>query len=153
MIVTQLLAGRQRQLLLAELADHRAGAAGRRRRRVGDGPARIAPVAGRAAPALVRGRRCSPSRVLVVVLSYRPVAQPALPAQAMNARFDPLHLVNTYGAFGSVTRVRHEVVIEGTDDAVAAETRRGASTSSRASPATPPAAAASSRRTTCGSTG
>lgn len=31
----------------------------------------------------------------------------------MNTSFDPLHLVNTYGAFGSVTRERLEVVIEG----------------------------------------
>src|SRR3546814_11063184 len=34
----------------------------------------------------------------------------------MNASFDPLHLVNTYGAFGSITRTRDEIVIEGTDD-------------------------------------
>ncbi|MDQ1374075.1 MAG: hypothetical protein QOJ09_1413 [Actinomycetota bacterium] len=34
----------------------------------------------------------------------------------MNASFNKLHLVNTYGAFGSVTKVRHEVVIEGTSD-------------------------------------
>jgi len=34
----------------------------------------------------------------------------------MNRSFDPLHLVNTYGAFGSVSRVRYEVVIEGTAD-------------------------------------
>ena len=32
----------------------------------------------------------------------------------MNASFDPFGLVNTYGAFGSVGRVRHEVVLEGT---------------------------------------
>ena len=37
------------------------------------------------------------------------------PQQLMNASFEPLHLVNTYGAFGSVTRVRYEIVIEGTD--------------------------------------
>jgi hypothetical protein len=36
----------------------------------------------------------------------------------MNASFNSLHLVNTYGAFGSVTRVRNEVVIEGTSDAM-----------------------------------
>ena len=36
----------------------------------------------------------------------------------MNRSFDPLHLVNTYGAFGSVGRVRHEVVVEGTDETV-----------------------------------
>ncbi len=33
----------------------------------------------------------------------------------MNASFEPLHLVNTYGAFGAVTRERLEVVIEGTN--------------------------------------
>jgi hypothetical protein len=31
----------------------------------------------------------------------------------MNAGFDPLHLVNTYGAFGSISRERHEVLLEG----------------------------------------
>jgi hypothetical protein len=34
--------------------------------------------------------------------------------QMMNASFDKLELVNTYGAFGSVGDVRHELVIEGT---------------------------------------
>ena len=34
----------------------------------------------------------------------------------MNASFEPLHLVNTYGAFGSITRERYEIVIEGTND-------------------------------------
>ncbi|MGW7662864.1 lipase maturation factor family protein [Streptomyces sp. NPDC054756] len=59
--------------------------------------------------------------VLVVVavlvgLSYRPVANMISRRQVMNRSFDPLHLVNTYGAFGSVSRVRYEVVIEGTTD-------------------------------------
>ena len=31
----------------------------------------------------------------------------------MNTSFDPLHLVNSYGAFGSVTKERHEIVLEG----------------------------------------
>ncbi len=35
----------------------------------------------------------------------------------MNASFDRLHLVNTYGAFGSVNTVRLELEIEGTDAA------------------------------------
>ena len=35
----------------------------------------------------------------------------------MNYSFDPLRLVNTYGAFGSITRRRDEVIIEGTSDA------------------------------------
>jgi len=52
--------------------------------------------------------------ILVVVLSWFPVRNMASPAQAMNASFDPFHLVNTYGAFGSVGRTRDEVIIEGT---------------------------------------
>ena len=36
--------------------------------------------------------------------------------QAMNRGFDPLHLVNTYGAFGSVGDTREEAVIQGTAD-------------------------------------
>ena len=54
----------------------------------------------------------------VVVMSWWPVRNLLSKGQAMNASFSPLHLVNTYGAFGSVTRVRHEVVISGTDDPV-----------------------------------
>jgi hypothetical protein len=34
--------------------------------------------------------------------------------QLMNASFNRWHLVNAYGAFGSVTRVRNEVIVEGT---------------------------------------
>ena len=55
---------------------------------------------------------------LVAVLSYRPVANLLSPHQVMNTAFDPLRLVNTYGAFGSITRVRREVVVEGTSDGV-----------------------------------
>lgn len=53
--------------------------------------------------------------VVIVVLSYRPVRNLLSPDQAMNASFDPFRLVNTYGAFGSVSRVRDEVVVEGSD--------------------------------------
>lgn len=53
--------------------------------------------------------------VLVAVLSWRPVVNLLSPGQAMNASFEPLRLVNTYGAFGSVTKVRHEIVLEGLD--------------------------------------
>ncbi|MGK8523969.1 lipase maturation factor family protein [Nocardia asteroides] len=55
--------------------------------------------------------------VLVVVLSYRPVRNLISSHQAMNRSFDPYHLVNTYGAFGTIGRTRLEVVIEGTDEA------------------------------------
>ncbi|MGY1770891.1 lipase maturation factor family protein [Blastococcus sp. SYSU D00813] len=55
----------------------------------------------------------------LLALSWRPARNLLSPRQRMNASFDPLHLVNSYGAFGSVTRTRHEVVVEGTDDRVA----------------------------------
>jgi hypothetical protein len=53
----------------------------------------------------------------VALLSIGPVMNMLSPRQMMNASFDPLHLVNTYGAFGSITRERFEIVIEGTQDA------------------------------------
>ena len=44
--------------------------------------------------------------------------------QVMNGSFDPFDLVNTYGAFGSVGRERHEIVFEGTqDDLITSHTR------------------------------
>jgi hypothetical protein len=52
--------------------------------------------------------------VVIVILSYRPARNLLSRQQAMNASFDPFRLVNTYGAFGSVTRTRYEVVVEGT---------------------------------------
>ncbi|WP_199545968.1 lipase maturation factor family protein [Streptomyces sp. N35] len=55
---------------------------------------------------------------LVVVLSYRPARNLLSRRQVMNTSFDPLHLVNTYGAFGTVGRVRQEIAVEGTDEAV-----------------------------------
>ena len=56
--------------------------------------------------------------IVIVLLSYRPVRNLLSRHQLMNTSFEPLHLVNTYGAFGSVTKERYEVVIEGTDEAV-----------------------------------
>ena len=50
-------------------------------------------------------------------LSIAPAMNMLSSQQLMNSSFDPLHLVNTYGAFGSITRTRNEIVIEGTDDA------------------------------------
>ena len=55
---------------------------------------------------------------LVVLLSFQPVMNLLSARQMMNTSFDPLDLVNTYGAFGSVGRERLNVVFEGTDDAV-----------------------------------
>lgn len=50
---------------------------------------------------------------LVLVLSYWPARNLVSRNQLMNAGFDPFNLVNTYGAFGSITRARHELVVEG----------------------------------------
>ncbi|CAM3452800.1 MULTISPECIES: lipase maturation factor family protein [Streptomyces] len=54
--------------------------------------------------------------LLIVVLSYWPARNLVSRSQQMNRSFNPLHLVNTYGAFGSVTRVRQEIVLEGTEE-------------------------------------
>ncbi|MFJ5020434.1 lipase maturation factor family protein [Streptomyces goshikiensis] len=53
---------------------------------------------------------------LVLVLSRHPVLNMISRRQVMNRSFDSLHLVNTYGAFGTVGRIRDEVVVEGTAD-------------------------------------
>ncbi|MFI6284114.1 lipase maturation factor family protein [Streptomyces sp. NPDC051018] len=55
---------------------------------------------------------------LVVVRSWYPARNLLSRAQRMNTAYDPLHLVNSYGAFGTVGRVRREVVVEGTDERV-----------------------------------
>jgi hypothetical protein len=56
---------------------------------------------------------------IAVVLMSIPVVVNMLSArQIMNTSFNSLHLVGTYGAFGSITRPRYEVIVEGTDDAV-----------------------------------
>ena len=53
------------------------------------------------------------------LLSIQPVFNMLSPAQIMNTSFDPLDLVNTYGAFGSVGKERMNVVYEGTMDSIA----------------------------------
>jgi hypothetical protein len=53
---------------------------------------------------------------LVGVLSIQPLINILSPGQVMNTSFDPLDLVNTYGAFGSVGQERLNVVFEGTMD-------------------------------------
>ncbi len=54
--------------------------------------------------------------LLVAYLSIGPVKNMLSSHQKMNFSFNPIHLVNTYGAFGSVTKQRFEIVIEGTSD-------------------------------------
>jgi hypothetical protein len=54
--------------------------------------------------------------LMVVVMSWWPVRNLVSRRQVMNTSFNQLHLVNAYGAFGSITRRREEIVIEGTAD-------------------------------------
>lgn len=53
---------------------------------------------------------------VTLLLSIQPVKNLLSAQQSMNQSYNPLHLVGTYGAFGSVTRKRHEVVVEGSHD-------------------------------------
>jgi hypothetical protein len=71
-----------------------------------------------APPPLSRRRRSAVIALvmLVGVLSINPVINLLSPGQQMNRSFDPLSLVNTYGAFGSVNRERYEIVLQGTLD-------------------------------------
>ena len=56
--------------------------------------------------------------VIIGLLSLQPVFNMLSPRQIMNTSFDPIDLVNTYGAFGSVGTERLNVVFEGTMDEV-----------------------------------
>lgn len=83
-------------------------------------------VVGFVVPSLVDGRAPDAPLWFVVVvlavtacllfLSYRPLINLFSRNQLMNASFNRYHLVNAYGAFGTVTKDRHEVIIEGTAD-------------------------------------
>jgi len=60
---------------------------------------------------------------VVGVLSIPVVLNMLSPNQMMNTSFNPLQIVNTYGAFGSITKERYEIVVEGTDaETLAADT-------------------------------
>ena len=109
------LAHRERQSIVAELDDDRAVHSHARRSLVCRG-----------CRCRRRHSRCHRSSnasaiyavaVLVAILSVRPIVNMLSPRQLMNFSFNPVHLVNTYGAFGSITRTRNEIVIEGTDAA------------------------------------
>ena len=76
--------------------------------------------------AQVASERAEPSRPMMTVawivtvvigfLSFQPAVNMLSSRQIMNTSFDPLDLVNTYGAFGSVGEERYNVVFEGTMD-------------------------------------
>jgi hypothetical protein len=78
--------------------------------------------------AAAAARRARPSRLaqitsyvlaaLIAFLSIEPVLNLFSPHQMMNSSsfdFDQLHLVNTYGAFGSIGRERLAIIFEGSD--------------------------------------
>ena len=54
--------------------------------------------------------------MVLIAFSFKVVVNLASQEQIMNTSFDSLNLVNTYGAFGTITRDRNEIVIEGTLD-------------------------------------
>ena len=53
---------------------------------------------------------------VICILSIQPIGNMMMSGQVMNTSFDPLDLVNTYGAFGTVGQQRMNVVFEGTTD-------------------------------------
>lgn len=62
--------------------------------------------------------------VVIGVLSLSPIVNLLSARQAMNASFEPFNLVNTYGAFGSVSREREELIVEGTSSTTLDERTR-----------------------------
>ncbi|MBI4367807.1 MAG: lipase maturation factor family protein [Candidatus Omnitrophica bacterium] len=58
---------------------------------------------------------------VTLLLSILPTLNFFSRRQLMNASFNPIHLVNVYGAFGTVTKERYEIVLEGTEEAVLTE--------------------------------
>ena len=54
--------------------------------------------------------------IIISLLSIRPAINLMSSQQIMNTSFDPLDLVNTYGAFGTVGKERYNVIFEGTLD-------------------------------------
>ncbi|GAB3866885.1 lipase maturation factor family protein [Hymenobacter segetis] len=83
------------------------------------------PLVRRAAAAAAQAEESRPMRTtawvvtaIVTLLSIRPALNMVSPGQIMNTSFDPLDLVNTYGAFGTVGRERLNVVFEGTRDTI-----------------------------------
>jgi Lipase maturation factor len=56
--------------------------------------------------------------ILVALLSIQPARNLLSRRQVMNTSYNPFHIAGTYGAFGSITRRRFEIVVQGTGDTV-----------------------------------
>jgi hypothetical protein len=74
---------------------------------------------------------------VIIVLSYWPVHNMLSRRQIMNTSFNRYHLVNTYGAFGSVTKARYEIILEGTDEEVVQEQMKWKEYEFKAKPGNP----------------
>jgi hypothetical protein len=72
--------------------------------------------AGRAEPSRPMMTTAWVVTIIIGFLSFQPLANMLSPGQIMNTSFDPLDIVNTYGAFGTVGKERLNVVFEGTMD-------------------------------------
>src|SRR4051794_20504217 len=72
--------------------------------------------AGEASPTTVQNGLAVALSLLVMWLSVPTVLNLVSNRQLMNYSYDPLNLVNTYGAFGSVGQERMEIIFEGTTD-------------------------------------
>jgi len=55
---------------------------------------------------------------LTLILSIQPTLNFFAERQLMNFSYNRYHLVGSYGAFGSVTKQRYEIVLEGTRDSI-----------------------------------
>jgi uncharacterized membrane protein YphA (DoxX/SURF4 family) len=74
---------------------------------------RASAAAAAASPSVAMERTSYAVAALIALLSIEPALNLISPRQIMNTSFDPLELVNTYGAFGTVGRERLNVVFEG----------------------------------------
>jgi len=72
-----------------------------------------------------------------LALSIKPALNLVSRNQLMNYSYNRFHLINAYGAFGSVTRARYEIVIEGTDEAVLTSATRWQEYGFKAKPGDP----------------
>jgi hypothetical protein len=72
-----------------------------------------------------------------ILLSIQPVLNLFSKHQLMNYSYNRFHLVNTYGAFGSVTQKRYEIVIEGTDEPFVTDQTRWQEYAFKAKPGDP----------------
>jgi hypothetical protein len=72
-----------------------------------------------------------------VALSVQPVMNLFSSRQVMNRSYNPLHLVNTYGAFGQVGRKRYDIVLEGTEESAVTPATRWQEYGFKAKPGDP----------------